>query len=163
MVQTWRRIAVAWLALGVMLNWMACNRPTDGKVSKKLTIEEARQFSDGVTADLLNQQTSVLWGKAEPAFRATVDELGFARMLHQMYETYGAPLEFEFKQVEHGNKGYEDDEMQELYKFWYAARTSKAEKGQYFLFVDVVKDDGNLAFSSFAMVEFQGETPQNLR
>ena len=80
-----------------------------------------------------------------------------------MYQAYGTPLEFEFKNVERGNKAYPNGENKEMFKFWYAARTSKAEKGLYFLFVEVVQDDQNVAFSSFAIVQFQGEVPENLR
>ena len=84
-------------------------------------------------------------------------------MLDQIYKAYGTPLEFDFKQAEFGTKNYPDGQVKEMSKFWYAARTSKFDKGDHFLFVEVVKDEPDVAFSSFAIVRFAGEVPPSLR
>jgi len=157
------KAAITGLVLGLIFISLACNSPSKGQISDKLTVGEARQLSDGVAADLINRRSSTLLDKAELGFRNKVNAVEFASMLDQMYQTYGVPLSFEFKQVEKGNATSHNGEIQQVYKVWYAARTSKAEKGRYFLFVEVVKDQGNVRFSSFAIVEFQGEAPEDLR
>jgi len=173
-VQIRHRALVTCLGLGLVLSWSACKRPTNsgpdskgpssnGAVTEKLDIEKARQLSDGVANDLINRRSAALREKGEGAFRSQVDEAAFARMVDQMYQAYGMPLEFEFKNVEPGNKPSPNGENRKMFKFWYAARTSKAEKGRYFLFVEVVPGDQNVAFSSFAIVQFQGDAPENLR
>jgi hypothetical protein len=48
-------------------------------------------------------------------------------------------------------------------KFWYAAKTTKYEKGSHFLIVEVVPDGGELAVSSFAIVNFPLGIPETLK
>ena len=142
-----------------------CDKPPSATsdASSKTSVAAARQLSDAVAGDLINQQTKAIRAKAERLLRDQVDDNGFASMLDQMYRVYGTPLEFDFKQVEVGTKRYPNGEVKEMWKFWYAARTSKFEKGNHFLFVEVVKDETHFAFSSFAIVRFSGEVPLSLR
>lgn len=123
----------------------------------------ARQLSDAVAEDLVNRQPERLYAKAERAFRDTVDQGNFAALLDRMYATYGTPLEFEFKKQELGTRAYTNGQNKQMWKSWYAARTTKYDKGTYFLFVEVVRDGTALAFSSFAIVSFEKDVPADLR
>jgi len=82
-------------------------------------------------------------------------------MLDQMYQAYGKPLEFEFKNVERGKRTYANGESKDMFKVWYAARTTKEKRG--YLFVEVVQDAQQATFSSFSLVQFQSDIPENLR
>jgi hypothetical protein len=156
--------AVPCVLLGIVLGFANCQKQTsNGEVMPQLSVNEARQLSDAVAQDLINERTSSIRDKAEHLLREQVDEGRFASMVGQIYEVYGKPLELEFKHVDQGQKRYQDGRTKDMWKFWYAARTSKFEKGRYFLFVEVVNDGPVVACSSFAFVSFDGDVPPNLR
>jgi hypothetical protein len=113
--------------------------------------------------DLIAGRREYVLAKTEEAFRSAVDDRQFESMLNQMIETYGKPLQFEFKQDELGGKLYGSGIQKEVRKFWYAAKTTKYEKGFCFLLVEVVPDDDHLAISSFAMVTFPSGIPESLK
>jgi len=74
--------------------------------------------------------------------------------LEQMMQVYGKPIDFELKQEESGSKVYADGTTKAMRKLWYAAKTTKYEKGSHFLIVEIVPDGDKLAVSSFAIVNF---------
>jgi hypothetical protein len=144
-----------------------------GCVLTKLAIKNAgssiddsnasRLLSDSVADDLLQDRRGSIGAKFEEDFRKSVAPKEFDSVLSEMFRVYGKPLEFEFKQDELGSKSYSDSKIKPMRRFWYAARTTKYEKGSYFLIVEVVPDDGGLAVSSFSMVNFPLGVPLNLR
>ena len=123
----------------------------------------ARTLSDSVANDLLQDDRDAIQSKFEKVLRASTTDKEFNSMLSQVFELYGKPLEFEFKQDESGSKKYSDGETRPMRKFWYAAKTTRYEKGSYFLIVEVVPDDGTLAVSSFSMVNFPLGVPETLK
>ena len=84
--------------------------------------------------------------------------------LDQVYAQYGGrPLEAEFKSEATGQKIYLDGTSKPMLKFWYAVRTTTEAKGKYFLFVEVVPDEGRLACTGFSIVTFPGGAPPEFR
>lgn len=156
----------AYLMFGIVLPVLVCSMgKCPNQVPSETSIDPiaARKLSDALAEDLLKLEKRKIWEKGERPFRDAVDDQQFAAMLNQMFRTYGTPLEFDFKQGELGTKSYADGQIKPIWKFWYAARTTKHEKGSHFLIVEVVKDDPDLAFASFAIVSFDKEVPANLR
>ena len=139
----------------------ACSNQAPSEMSIDPVV--ARKVSDALAENLIKGERRKIWEKAERAFRDAVDDQRFAAMIDQMFRTYGTPVELEFKQGELGTKIDANGQIKPMWKFWYAARTTKYEKGSHFLFVEVVKDGPNLAFASFAIVTFDNGVPQNLR
>lgn len=84
-------------------------------------------------------------------------------MLSQMFESYGRPLEFSFKQDELGSKTFSDGKRRAMRKFWSAARTTKYAQGSHFLIVEVVTENGTLAISSFCILNFPFGVPDALK
>ena len=126
-------------------------------------INKARLFSDATAADLKADRRRDLYKNLEKSFRQafTVDDVD--AMVEQMVQVYGKPIEFEFKQEELGQKSYPEGSTKPMGKFWYAATTTKFQKGSHFLVVEVVPDGDTLAVSSFAIVNFPLGIPENLR
>jgi hypothetical protein len=126
--------------------------------------KKARELSDSVTTALIEDRNKDLYLKMEKAFRDAASEKDMKPMLEQMYSVYGKPLEVEYKMDEAGFKIYGDDGTRKpMRKFWYAVRTSKAEKGTYFLFTEIVPDGESLACSSFSIVSFPLGIPPSLQ
>jgi len=123
----------------------------------------ARTLSDSVANDLLQDDKDAIQSRFEKVLRTSTTDKEFNSMLSQVFELYGKPLEFEFKQDELGSKTYSDGETRPMRKFWYAAKTTRYEKGSYFLIVEVIPDDGRLAVSSFSMVNFPSGAPPTLK
>ncbi len=122
----------------------------------------ARNLSDRVANELI-QDPRDNRDSMESAFRDTVTANDFNSILDQMVQVYGKPIEFEFKREELGSKVYADGTTKAMRKFWYAANTTKYEKGSHFLIVEVVPDGGNVAVSSFAIVDFPLGIPETLQ
>jgi hypothetical protein len=101
--------------------------------------------------------------KLEKTFQNGVNSEALNSIVQQMIEVYGKPMEFEFKQDESGSKDYADGSTRPLRKFWYAAKTTKFEKGSHFLIVEVVPDGDRLAVTSFAIVNFPVGIPETLK
>ena len=126
-------------------------------------LEAAQKLSSSLADDLINDRRSAIRASLEKRFRDAIDEEHFNAMLDQMIEVYGKPLDFELKQHELGSKEYDNDQTKPMRKFWYAAQTTKYEKGSHFLIVEVVPDDRRLAVSSFAIVNFPIGIPPGLK
>lgn len=125
--------------------------------------KKARELSDSVTTALIEDRNKDLYLKMEKAFRDAASEKDMKPMLEQIYSVYGKPLEVEYKKDEAGFKIYGDGTRKPMRKFWYAVRTSKAEKGTYFLFTEIVPDGDSLACSSFSIVSFPLGIPPSLQ
>ena len=71
-----------------------------------------------------------------------------------MFAMLGKPLDVEYRMDELGRKTGTGGYDKPMRKFWYAARTTKYEKGTVFLTVEVVPDEGHLASSGVALITF---------
>ena len=153
----------ALLVFAILLS--ACGRRASSSETERFPIESttARNLSDRVASDLIHDRRSILRDTMENAFRETVEANDFDSIIDQMLQVYGRPIEFEFKQEELGSKLYADGTTKAMRKFWYAAETTKYEKGSHFLIVEVVPDGGELAVSSFAIVNFPLGIPETLK
>ena len=81
-------------------------------------------------------------------------------ILAQMIQVYGKPVDFKFKKQELSSK---DGTSKVIRKLWYSTQTTKYEKGSHFLLIEVVSDEGTLALSSFAIVNFPLGVPETLQ
>src|SRR6266850_1039376 len=59
--------------------------------------ERARQVSDGLASDLINDRRKEMRAAVANEFRSAVDERQFGSIVDQIVESYGRPIEFEFK------------------------------------------------------------------
>ncbi len=123
----------------------------------------ARQVADGVVADVIAQRHKALLERMEGVFQKEHSEGLVPSALDPIFAYGGRPLEAEFKAVDQGQKLYLDGRRKPLLKFWYAVRTTKSEKGKYFMFVEVVPDGSRLACTTLSIVSFFNGVPPHLR
>lgn len=149
------RIVLAALALGFL---SACVRvPPDNAIDP----DKAREIADSLANILIKERVNS--DKLEKAFRESLSERDLDLVVEQMVQAYGRPMEFQFKHEDFGSKVYDDGTQKPMRKFWYAAKTTKHEKGTHFLIVEVVPDGDQLAVSSFAIVNFPLGIPEALK
>jgi hypothetical protein len=128
-----------------------------------IDISEARKLGDSVTSDVLRHDLKDLHKKLEKPFRDLANEENLNSMLMQMIQVYGRPVDFEFKKQELSSKVYPDGTSKVMRELWYSTQTTKYEKGSHFLLIEVVPDEGTLAVSSFAIVNFPLGIPETLQ
>ncbi len=151
---------LAWAILSLACGRQAPTLETEEFVPDSTT---ARIISHRVANDLIRDDRNILRDRMENAFRNTVVANDFDSIIDQMEKVYGRPIEFDFKQEELGSTLYADGTTRAMRKFWYAAKTTKYEKGSHFLIVEVVPDGPELAVSSFAIVNFPLGVPETLK
>lgn len=135
----------------------------ESSTTSTIDAEKAREFSDSLARDIIEDREKDIYAKLEKAFREAVAEKDVKQNLEKIYAQYGKPLEAEYKMVEMGSEMF-NGQKRPIRKYWYAVKTSKAEKGTYFLFTNVVSDGGSLATSGFAIVNFPlGKIPSQLK
>jgi len=126
--------------------------------------EKARVISDLIVDDLIHDRRHKLRERMEKGFREYYDEESMGTIVDLMFDTYGKPLEAEYKIDEGGWKTALGGYSKPMRKFWYAARTTKHKKGTHFITVEIVPDEGGLASSGYAIVTFPlGVVPDNLK
>jgi hypothetical protein len=164
------KLATITFSLTLLIVFQSClQRPaeSDANIAKQseAAIDEniARTLSDSMVDDLLNDRRDKLRGKMEQAFRDYYDEKAWDASLDPMFDTFGTPLEAEYKWNEVGRKTAMGGYDKPLRKFWYAVRTTKYERGSNFITVEIVPDNGTLASSGIAIVNFPLGVPDNLR
>jgi hypothetical protein len=129
---------------------------------ERIDQHEARVFSDGLVALIVADKPADIWQKMEARLRRELPDT--RATLDQVYAQYGGkPAEAEFKSEASGQKVYLDGTTKPMRKFWYAVRTETHAKGKYFLFVEVVPDEGRLGCTGFSIVTFPGGPPPELR
>lgn len=151
------------LAFAISLS--ACGRQASTSENERFPIESttARNLSDHVANDLIQDHRNILRNRMDNAFRETVAANDFDSIVDQMLQVYGKPIEFKFKQEESGSKLYANGTTKAVRKFWYAAKTTKYEQGSHFLIVEVVTDGAELTVSSFSIVNFPLGIPETLK
>lgn len=158
-----RELKIAALAFAIVFH-TACGGPlTKPQPHSLIASSTARELADSTANDLLKDRLESLHPKLEKNFRNSVNNEALNSIVGQMIEAYGTPMEFEFKLDEPGSKDYADGTTKPMRKVWYAAKTTKFDKGSHFLIVEVVPDGDGLAVSSFAIVNFPIGIPENLR
>ena len=165
---TWTKICILSLAifLASMLGCIQKSVPSPSSNSEtKATVdaEKARTISDAIVDNVIKDRREDLRGRMEKGFRDYYDEKSMGSIIELMFDTYGKPLEAEYKIDEAGWKTGSGAYSKPVRKFWYAVRTTKYEKGTHFITVEIVPDEGGLACSSFAIVNFPVGVPDNLQ
>lgn len=125
--------------------------------------EAARQLSDSMADDLVNNRRAALLAKMERELRDATGAEAFNLAVDQMLAAYGSPVEAEYRMDEIGTKTYPDGRSKPMRKFWYAVRTTAHERGSHFLFIEVTTDEQGPAGSSFAIVTFPAGVPPALQ
>lgn len=156
-------LKVALMALAILSSACALRAPNSETERFPIDRTTARDLGDRVANDLIQDRRDILRDMMENAFRDTVAANNFDSIIDQMVQVYGRPIEFEFKQEELGSKLYADGTTKVMRKFWYAAKTTRYEKGSHFLIVEVIPDGRKLAVSSFAIVNFPLGIPETLK
>lgn len=125
--------------------------------------DAARKLSDSIVEDYLYDRRKPLKTRMESGLRDALTDEAYGKILDQMGDSYGKPLDAEYKMDESGWKtapGYNKP----VRKFWYATQTSKYPKGQVFILVEIVPDGDELAGSGLSLVTFPlGGIPDDLR
>ena len=125
--------------------------------------QKVKAFCDSMVTDILEDRTTQLYKKMETKFKKAYNQRAFNETLQNMYINYGKPVELKFKMAAEGTKEYGDGEVKQLRKLWYAAKTTKYQYGQYYLFIEVVPDGRSLGSSGFALVTFPMGAPPELK
>jgi hypothetical protein len=154
----------AWLVASlVVVSGMSC-QPSLKAAGDPIDSKKARAFSDSLVALIIADKPAAIWRKMEARFRRELPETRMRTVLDQVYAQYGGqPLEAEFKSEAAGQKIYLEGTSKPMRKFWYSVRTTTQAKGKYFLFVEVVPDEGSLACTGFSIVTFSGGPPPEFR
>jgi hypothetical protein len=153
-----------WCAVSLIAAAAVGCRLSLGAAGDAIDLPKARAFSDTLVALIIDDKPEDIWQKMEARFRRDVAKAQIRPMLDQVYAQYGGrPLEAEFKSESSGQKVYLDGTTKPMRKFWYAVRTDTHAKGEYFLFVEVVPDEGRLACTGFSIVSFPGGAPPEFR
>ena len=153
-----RRIILS-LVMVVLLGSASTAQPLAAAVDPKA----ARLVADGVVGDVIAQRHEALFERMERAFKASTSRSALPSVLKPILAYGGRPLEADFKAVDEGTKLYLDGTRKPLLKFWYAVKTTKSEKGTYFMFVEVVPDGERLACTTFSIVSFYNGVPEHLK
>ncbi|MCY7377139.1 MAG: hypothetical protein LH472_14360 [Pyrinomonadaceae bacterium] len=124
---------------------------------------KARQLSDKIVDDMINNRSADIWLLSEEAFRAGNSQEQINQLLERMTTTFGKPLEAEFKTDESGYEPRTVGGRKPMRKFWYAVKTDQHEKGTHFIFVQIVPDGDRLACSAFSIVTFPKGVPELLK
>jgi hypothetical protein len=161
---TCSRAKAAWLVGGlVAVAAIGCHNSLSAS-GDAIDATKARAFSDDLVALIVADKPGEVWQKMEVRLRRELPEARMRSTLDQVYAQYGGrPVEAEFKSASSGQKAYLDGAIRPMRKFWYAVRTETHAKGKYFLFVDVVPDEGHLGCTGFSIVTFPGGPPPELR
>jgi len=156
-------------ALALMILFAGCIKPpiitpsSQAEAERAIDQGQARQLSDSIADNLLKDDRPNLRKSMEKGFRDYYDDASFASLIDRMFATYGKPLEVEYKMDEIGRKTGSGGYDKPVRKYWYAARTSKYEKGTVYLVVEIVPDEGGLAGSSVSLVTFPLGVPPSLK
>lgn len=132
-------------------------------LSKMLDVKGARQVAGQVVASVIARDTDNLFKRMETVFQQSTQPAKMRPTLEAIYEYGGRPLEAQFKAADEGSKIYLDGTRKPMIKVWYAVSTTKAKRGTYFVFVEVVADGARLACTTFSMVAFTNGVPEHLR
>lgn len=124
--------------------------------------KKAREFSDNLAKAIIEDRYREIYSKMEKPFRDAIAEKDLPQTLEKLYAVYGKPSEVEYKMTDVGFE-MRNDQKRPVHKNWYAVKTSKVEKGTYFLFIDIVPNGDFLTCSSFAIVNFPQGIPSQLK
>lgn len=115
---------------------------------------KARDLSDSITKAAIEGRYKDIYLNMEKVLRDSAPEEQNISLLKQICTGFGELLEIEFKGHQTGYREYSDGSKKPMRKYWYAIRTSEAEKGTYFMFTQIVPDGDSLACSNFSIVTF---------
>lgn len=155
-----RRVLLGLLAVALLGAWRI---GAADPAAKPVAANAARQVADGVVADVIAERYKELFARMERVFQLGTSETALPSILEPVLTYGGKPLEAEFKAADEGEKLYPDGTRRPMLKLWYAVRTTKSEKGTYFMFVEVVPEESGLACSAFSIVSFVGSVPHHLQ
>jgi hypothetical protein len=109
----------------------------------------ARQLADAVVADFIRERYKDLRERYEKPLKDSVRQDGMAPAYEAMFASFGKPLEVRFRRVVRGQERRLTG-SRPFHKYWYDMRTTKAEMGKYFLWVDIVPEGDHLACSAMS-------------
>ena len=153
-VRPFLRLSMAIVGL-ISLSWSVAAGPKS-PLNEDKTV---RQFSDALAADIAKADVGAIRLKMTNDFREFYTKEQFADLYKQMASVYGQIRKYEFKKVETGIKLYESGKRCPMRKVWYAVETDKHKLGEYFLFIEVIEENGTLASSGFSTVTFYVNGP----
>ncbi len=152
------------LGLLVTLFLSACEEKAPPKM-KPLEYIQSKSISDLIANDLIQNDVKDLYKHLDVGFQMVVkDEKDVAMVLDKMYAESGRPLEFDFKISQTGVR--KDGSWERPSRtFWYTAKTTKFDKGKYFLKVEIVPAYGGspLDTSGFGLLSFKDKVPSYLQ
>jgi hypothetical protein len=124
------------------------------ELSPAAAIDEAaaRTLADTVVKELIAGRYPQLRAHMEQAFQSTVTADGVSKTLAPMFLAFGKPLEARFSRVSAGQKTYLGGDRKPMQRFWYDVRTTKAQMGKYFLWIDIVPEQDHLACTYLSIV-----------
>lgn len=135
----------------------------DLKMGLAIDREKAFDFSSNLVEDIKAEKNEIIYSKMNELSHKTfsVDEI--EKAFEKINEHFGKLIETKYKAEEVGYWLYPDGTKKPMRKFFYSAKTEKAEMGKYFLQIAVIAENENLKCANFSMVEFPDGVPKNLK
>jgi len=124
----------------------------------------AQKVSDSFMGYLVSDRVTDAVGEMEPELFEITRREEVEGQLRKLFDYCGRPLDREFKHDEIGFKVYADGRKKPMRKFYYAANTTKYNKGICFFAVEVVPSQSDLKVTTFGPLMLQsGQLPDWLR
>lgn len=139
------------------------NNDPDLRMGLAIDREKAFEFSNKMVEDIIAERNQEIYSKMSEVSRKTYSPDEIPKTFEKLNSHFGKLIETKYKTEEIGYWMFPDGTKKPMRKFFYSAKTDKAEMGKYFLQVSVIVENENLTCASFSMLEFTQGLPENLK
>lgn len=134
---------------------------SDNAAVGAVTESDGQVLSDQIAERLIAGDVDSLHEVMNSPFKQTTSVEAFDISL--LFTLSGKPTEADYKWTQASTVMQQDGSQHPLRKYWYALKTERHEYGKYFLFVEVVTEDGNPVCNQFSIVSFADGVPDQLK
>jgi hypothetical protein len=125
--------------------------------------EKAIEFSNKLVEDVIAENHQEIYSKMSDFFRKSYSLEEIPTTFEKMNSHFGKLLETKYKTEEVGYWMFTDGTKKPMRKFFYSAKTEKAEMGKYILQVSVILENEKLSCASFSLLDFPMGLPEKLK
>jgi hypothetical protein len=156
-------LAFLLLNAGCFFRFGTTNNDPDIRMGLAIDREKAFEFSNRLVEDITAERSEEIYSKMNELSHKSfsVDEI--PKTFEKINSHFGKLIETKYKAEEIGYWLFPDGTKKPMRKFFYSAKTEKAEMGKYFLQIAVIAEEENLKCANFSMVEFPNGLPENLK
>jgi hypothetical protein len=153
-------VAVTLLLLGCVPSVNVSSGSTDTPGPSSISQSEGRALADKFAAYLIAGDTASLYALLNTPYRESTTLADTHP--EELYVLSGKPVEAQFKMDEAGTTT-SGSGAEPMRKYWYALRTSRYQKGTYFLIVEVTAESQGLVVHQYSVVQFTNGVPADLK